>query len=217
MDTKNTPLQHLMVGAFALALVAIFNRYLGTEWSTSFGRVSFILLFMVLFIGPATKIKRPKDASSPLTTPWSWRSELGIWFTLTALTHFIIILTERPLSALIKIGGSGFSLTNLLGLIALFWGLVLAATSFEKVIHFLGVLSWKWLHSLTYVVFYLSATHLAYFQFFSAYGEIGPDWFGYTATTMAAIIILMQVIAFIKTVAKHNQELALISKKKPKK
>jgi methionine sulfoxide reductase heme-binding subunit len=206
MDIKNTPKQHLIVGVFSLALVAISRYLLEIPLSTSFGRVSFILLSMILVIGPLMRLKKPTKSSSPLATPWSWRGELGIWFALTALTHFIIVLTGRPLSALIKIGGSGYGLANFLGLIALFWALILTATSFGKVILFLGVRAWKWLHGMTYVVFYLVAGHFAYFQFFSTHGEIGPDWFGYTAVTIAISVVALQLIAFVVSIKKQRKE-----------
>lgn len=208
MDTKNTLIQHLIMGIFSLALVAISKFLLETPWSTSFGRVSFILLFLILIIGPLMRLKKPTESSSPLIIPWSWRGELGIWFTLMALVHFIIVKAGRPFSSLIKIGGAGFGLANLLGLIALFWSLLLTATSFRKVISFLGVRAWKWLHSLTYVVFYLVAAHFIYFQFFSTYGETGPDWFGYIAVVMAVTIVALQLIAFIVTIAKHRKKQA---------
>ena len=147
MDAKNTLAQHLIVGIFSLVLVVVFKLLLETPWSTSLGRVSFIILFLILIIGPVMKLKKPTESSSPLTIPWSWRGELGIWFTLTSLTHFIIVIASRPFSSLIKIGGGGYGLANLLGLIALFWALLLAITSFGKIISFLGVRSWKWLHS----------------------------------------------------------------------
>ena len=153
------------------------------------------------------RIKEPRKDSTPFMTPWKWRGELGIWFALTGLIHFIIVLRERPLWELIKIGGSGYGLANLLGLVALFWALVLAATSFGKVIGLLGVESWKRLHTLTYVVFYLVAGHFMYFQFFSTYGEVGPDWFGYMALAMTLIIIILQAIAFILAIAKRGKKM----------
>lgn len=206
MDIKNTPIQHAIVCTFSLALVLIFKFLLEIHWSTSFGRTSFILLFLILIIGPIMRLKKPTESSSPLATPWSWRGELGIWFTLIALTHFIIVIANRPFSNLIKIGGGEFGIANLLGLVALFWALLLAVTSFGKIITFFGVGSWKWLHSLTYVIFYLVSGHLIYFQFFSTHGEVGPDWFGYTAVTMMIIIIALQLIAFIIAVIRHRKE-----------
>jgi len=207
MDLKNTPRQHAIVGIFAIALVVFYNLVLHIEWSTAFGRASFVLLFLVMIIGPIMRLKKPTENASPLIAPWSWRGELGIWFALMGLAHFIIILTERPLASLIKIGGSGFSLANLLGLVALVWGLVLMATSFNKVIMYLGIPSWKWLHSFTNVIFYLVCAHFIYFQFFSTYGEIGPDWFGYMAVIMAGVIIVLQLMAFIVSIKKYRQGL----------
>lgn len=201
MDIKNTPIQHLIVVIFTLLLVFIFRYLLQTEWAATFARISFILLFLTLAIGPVMKLKAPKKSSSPLQIPWSWRGELGIWFAITGLIHFIILIMDRPFSTFIKIGGSGYGLANLIGLIALVLALLLAFTSLNKIILFLGIKQWKWLHSFTYVVFYLVSLHLIYFQFFSTYGEVGPDWFGYTAIVLAIIILLLQSMAFIKTVA----------------
>ena len=206
MDTRNTFIQHLFVGIFALGLTYIFNTLLNVEWSTAFGRVSFILLFLTLLIGPVMKLRSPVKASSPLEIPWTWRGELGIWFFLMGLVHFIIVWSERPFAELIRIGGSGFALANLMGLVALLLALLLTAASFQKVILYLGIESWKWLHSMTYVVFYLISGHYIYFQFFSTYGEVGPDWFGYMAVFMTLLIILLQFTAFIKIVAKNHQK-----------
>lgn len=207
MDAQNTLRQHLIVGVFSLALAYIFNSFLGIDWAVSFARVSFILLFLVLIIGPIMRIKEPGKSSTPFMTPWKWRGELGIWFALTGLIHFIIVLSGSSIGELIKIGGSGYALANLLGLVALFLALILAVTSFGKVIGFLGVESWKHLHTLTYVIFYLVAGHFMYFQFFSTYGEVGPDWFGYMAVAMTLIVIILQAIAFILAVAKREKKM----------
>lgn len=197
MDAKNTPVQHGIVAVFTGLLVSLFYFVLGSELTTALARTAFILLFLVLVVGPVTKLKRPSGISSPLSLPWSWRGELGIWFALTALVHFILHWVETPLSQLIRIGGSGFSLANVLGLVALFWTLVLASTSLQKTIIFIGTESWKWLHTMTYVVFYLVLAHFAYFQFFSTRGEVGPDWFGYMALVMGVIVIFLQISAFV--------------------
>lgn len=207
MDAKNHPIQHSVILIISLSLVSVFHFLLKTSWSVSFGRASFILLFLVLIIGPAMRLKKPATTSSPFNTPWSWRGELGIWFALMALTHFIITLSDSSFFDLIKIGGGGYGLANLLGLIALFWALLLAATSFRKVIVFIGIKSWRWLHSLSYVIFYSVSAHFIYFQFFSTYGGIGPDWFGYTAVIMAITIITLQLLALIATTKKYREKL----------
>ena len=213
MDAKNTLWKHLAVGIFSIGLAFIFNHFLDLRWSTSFARVSFFLLFLVLIIGPIMRMKKSVKGFLPDFVPISWRGELGIWFFIISLTHFIFVLMRSPLSELIKLGGSGYGLTNLIGLIALIWALFLAATSFGKVITFLGVDLWKKLHGLTYVVFYLVAAHFIYFQFFSTYGEIGPDWFGYIAVALTIVIIVMQVIAFFCMIKKHRGEVCFPKEK----
>ncbi len=208
MDLKNTFIQHLLVGIFSFALA--FGFYgTGIRWSTSFARVSFILLFLTLIIGPITRLKKPSQNFSPLRVPWSWRGELGIWFTVTGLIHFYFVMGGRPNWNFMQaigggIGGGGYGLANLLGFIALFWSIILAVTSWGKIIRFLGISSWKWLHSFTYVVFYLVLTHLIYFQFFSTYSG-GPDYFGYASLIMGLMIITLQAIAFFKEVAKTKK------------
>jgi sulfoxide reductase heme-binding subunit YedZ len=206
MDARNTLRQHLIVGIFSLGLVSIFNFLLDVSWSVSFARVSFILLFLILIIGPLMRMKKPTTNSSPLFAPWSWRGELGIWFTLIAIIHFIIVISGRSFSSLIHIGGEGYGLANLLGLVSLFWALLLTATSFGKVIEFLGIDLWKWLHSLTHAIFYLVSGHFIYFQFFSTYGGGGPDWFGYLAVGMAITVIVLQLVAFVLMITKHRGE-----------
>ncbi len=205
MDARNTLGQHLVVGIFSLGLTFIFKFLLDISWSTSFARVSFFLLFLVLIIGPIMRMKSSIKNLLPSLSPLSWRGELGIWFFITGLAHFIFVLLRSPLSELIKIGGSGYALSNLLGLVALVWAVFLTITSFGKAIEFLGVDLWHKLHSLTYVVFYLVAGHFIYFQFFSTYGKVGPDWFGYLAVIMAAMIIVLQLIAFGLMVKKRRR------------
>ena len=58
------------------------------------------------------------------------------------------------------------------------------------------------------MVFYLVSAHFIYFQFFSTYGKIGPDWFGYLAVAMTIIIIIMQLIAFICMIKKYRKEVS---------
>ncbi len=203
MDAKNTPIQHLAVSFLFFALAFGLRRFLGLSQSVVFARVAFLLLFLTLIIGPITKIKKPSVISSPLKLPWSWRSELGIWFAIFSLIHFCFAMNGRPKWNLLValgggIGGEGYGLANLLGLVALFWSLILAFTSPGKIIKWLGVSSWKWLHSMTYVIFYLVATHTVYFQFFSKYRG-GPDWFGWPAVLMAITVIILQLLAFAKT------------------
>lgn len=205
MDVQNNPSKHIIVGVFSIILVLAQYYLLDTEWPAAFARTAFVLLVLVLIIGPLVGLKVINKEMHPKIEPWSWRGELGIWFTIMALAHFIILLIERPLTDMIKIGGSGYSLTNFIGLIALVISIILSFASLGRVIKFLGVVSWRVLHSLTYVVFYLVAAHLIYFQFFSSYGEVGPDWFGWLAVILSSLVIILQIAAYIQTVRRQNK------------
>ena len=211
VDVKNTLKKHIIVGVFSIGLAALFNYLLGIGWSTSFARVSFFLLFLVLIIGPVIRLKRSKEEFSIFKRPWTWRGELGIWFVITGLLHFYFAMSHDFIGWSLTealgggIGGGGLGIANLLGLIALVLSLVLAATSFNRVIKYLGIESWKWVQSFTYVVFYLVFGHLIYFQFFTTHGS-GPDWFGYASIAMFLIVLILQIFAFFKTVKESRGE-----------
>lgn len=196
-----------MVGFMSLLLTFLSYQLTDTSLAASFARVSFLLLFITLSIGPLVKLKSPQKISSPLMHPWSWRGELGIWFTITGLMHFLILAVDRPFLSFIEIGGGGYALANLLGALALFWAMLLSATSCSKAIRMLGLKSWKWIQNFAYLIFYLITCHYLYFQFFSTYGGgPSPDWFGYTATAMAILLLLLQFAAFFKVVKSEESK-----------
>lgn len=139
----------------------------------AFGGGSFFLLWFAMFIGPAALLWKP------LTRFTSYRREVGIWFFLISAVHGYLILDGwvrwgvweffgyqyiPQLETYLRVE-SGFGLSNLMGLVALVLALVLASTSFDKAVSWLGVSSWKWLHMLSYVIFYLAALHVVYFAF----------------------------------------------------
>lgn len=208
MDAKNSPTKHIAVATVSAALIVVFRLLIEMPWPMAFARVSFILLFLILIIGPLQKLKNPAKKASATVAAWSWRGELGIWFTITALVHFILLWIDRSLGQMIRIGGSGYGLANVIGLVALVWAVILAITSLNAVIMFLGLKVWKWVHSFTYVVFYLVVAHIAYFQFFSTYGGgVDTDWFGYMMLGMAVIVLVLQCSAFVSVVSAHRKKL----------
>jgi sulfoxide reductase heme-binding subunit YedZ len=166
------------VGIIASALVYLVWA-LNATWSPdmqlwkAFGGGSFFLLWFAMLIGPAAVLWKP------LTRFTSYRREVGIWFFLISAVHGYLILDGwvrwgvweffgyqyiPQLETYLRVE-SGFGLSNLMGLVALVLALVLASTSFDKAVSWLGVSSWKWLHMLSYVIFYLAALHVVYFAF----------------------------------------------------
>jgi sulfoxide reductase heme-binding subunit YedZ len=110
---------------------------------------------------------------------------------------------------------SGFGLANLMGLVAFVFALVLATTSSDKAVSWLGVSSWKWLHMLSYVIFYLGALHVVYFAFIHYMPSLQrvvmeqptnyPDnVLKYYYLFAIISVFVVQVMAFIKTVRRQR-------------
>lgn len=184
------------------------------------GDTSFILLFLTLVIGPVAKIWQ--SAMKML----SWRRELGIWFALTAAIHgFLILNGGMQWNIYILLGyvfvkeqnkwimlRSSLGIANILGLIALFWSLVLAVTASDKAVNYLGITSWKWLHNLANVVFYTASLHVLSFMFFVYSSSNKPDpfdannWFRFFSLFMIIALLILQTVAFLKTVKRQKNK-----------
>ena len=228
-STKTALLRHLGVAIVGLLLVALVWQ-VNSAWSPdmrlwkAFGGGSFFMLWFALCIGP-TAVLWPA-----LNRVVSYRREVGVWFFLIALVHGYLILDGWVRWSVWEFFGyqyipeaemymrvePGFGVANLLGLLTLTFALTLAATSFDRAINFLGVSSWKWLHSFSYVVFYLSAVHVLYYAFIhytpsllravlgqpTTYPD-NPLKFYYLAAILS--VLFVQIIAFIITVRKQRR------------
>lgn len=222
-------LRHLLVaGLSALAVYA--GWWVHGEWEPdmrlwkSFGVGAAFLIWFVALIGPAARLWLP------LTRIITWRREFGIWFALVALVHFYLVWDGWARWDLRELLGyqyvaeldmylrfePGFGLGNLMGLTALLFALVLAATSFDRAVSFLGLSAWKWLHSFTYVIFYIVALHSLYFAFIhytpaphrilmglpTAYPE---NLLRFAYVVMLLSVFLAQFAAFMKTVRRQRR------------
>lgn len=222
MTTNTTARRHLLTGFLSGLFVYIFWQT-RPEWTADMrlwravGDASFVLLFLTLILGPLSKIW------SGVAKIISWRRELGIWFAVTAAIHGLLILNGWVQWDFMRLMGyefipelnriarlePGFGLANLLGLTALFWAVVLASTSCDKAIVSLGSTSWKILHSTAYVIFYLVSLHTLYFLFIhftlSFHRPVPPpNWFRFPSLIMVISLFMMQIVAYIKTVANQK-------------
>lgn len=227
-STKIVLLRHLLIGIVASGLVYLVWS-LNSTWSPdmqlwkAFGGGSFFLLWFAMFIGPAAKLW------TPLVRFTSYRREVGIWFFLILLVHGYLILDGwvrwsvweflgyqyiPQLETYLRVE-SGFGLANLMGFVAFVFALVLAATSSDKAVSWLGVSSWKWLHMLSYVIFYLGALHVVYFAFIHYTPSLQrvvmeqptnyPDnVLKYYYLFAIISVFVVQVMAFIKTVRRQR-------------
>jgi len=178
------------------------------------GDAGYVLLWTAIVIGPLATLWAPARKLIP------WRRQLGIWFAIAASLHSLLILNGWARWSVSRFFGyefipqlgrdarwePGFGLANLLGLTALFVGLMLAATSSDMAMKALGRPSWKFLHTGVYFVFYVGSLHALYFLFIhftvSFHKQVPePDWFRFWFLGMVATVALLHAAAFVKTVS----------------
>ena len=215
--------RHLVVAVFAASLVGLF-------WSTrptwdgemrlwkAVGDSAFVLLLVTLGLGPAARLFRPVARLLP------WRRQLGIWFALVAALHGVLVVHGWARWSLRRFLGyevipqlgrevrlePGFGLANLVGVTALAFALVLAATSSDRALRRLGAPAWRWLHHSALFVFYLSFLHAGYFLFLhytlSFHKPVPPpDWFRFPFVALGVTVVLLQAAAFLTTAARATR------------
>lgn len=218
-STKTVLIRHSVVAVIAALLVfgvwqANFTWSPDMRLWKAFGGASIILLWGALVIGPAARLWRP------LNRFVSWRREFGIWFAIVSLVHGYLIWdgwARWDVAGLLGFQYSaeaemflraepGFGLANLMGVVAVLLGLMLAATSFDRAVSFFGISSWKWLHTLSYAIYYLVSLHVLYFAFLHftpsplRMTEYPDNPLRYLYLALILSIALIQAAAFVKTV-----------------
>ncbi|MBI2042388.1 MAG: hypothetical protein HYT21_01365 [Candidatus Nealsonbacteria bacterium] len=203
MDIRNNFAYHLIValGSFGLFFAL---RLSGIESHRALPAVAFTLLFLTLAIGPLMRLWKPAVNVLPWNLPWSWRGELGIWFAIVSIAHMLLVFKGAQWDVFEYL--SAMRVGNLVAFIALFWALILTATSFGSVIKFIGVSSWRWLHSFAYVVFYLVGIHVLNHAFFRPGRP--SDWLDWSYLVMMLTIVCLQLAAFLITVKEYRKSLA---------
>lgn len=217
-------LRHTGVALLTLAVFALF-WFTRMEWSPDMrlwravGDASLVLLLLTMGIGPLARLWRPLGRLVP------WRRELGIWFALLALAHAVLVFEGWTSWSVLRLLGfefipqlgrnarlePGFGLANLVGVVALVWGLVLAATSSDRALRALGAPAWKWLHGTANVILYTSLLHTAYFLFLhyaASYHRAAPpaNWFRVPFLVVATAVVAMQMAAFATTVRRRRPQ-----------
>lgn len=231
---KSVLLRHLLVGSFSLLLVYLFYLTYGAwgvkpefwpDWGAdhpfwrSWAHAAFVLLFLTLIIGPAAKLWRP------FTRLLSWRRELGVWFAVLGVGHAWAIWdrwAQQDVAALFGIqkmeemGGYVLArpevgIMNMMMLMLAPMIILLAITSSDRAVNFLGISSWKWLHnSLIHAIFYIVMLRgMLYLFFFFQYSppnwqQYPSIWFLYPFLGMGVFAVLLQAAAFAKTVIKQR-------------
>lgn len=233
-DNKTTFLRHLFVGTIGLTLVYLMYLSYGAwgveptlwpDWGAdhpywrAWAHAAFVLLFITLVIGPVARLWHP------FTRLLSWRRELGVWFAILSAGHAYAIWDRWARWDFGSLFGFQYiddfgayvltrpevGIMNMMMLMAAPMIVLLAITSFDKAVSFLGISSWKWLHnSLIHAIFYILILRgtLYFFFFFQASPpewRVYPDiWFLYAFLGMALLVVSLQAAAFAKTVLQHR-------------
>ncbi len=181
------------------------------RWNRAIGDMSVVLVALSMAIGPLARLWTVCRRAIP------WRRELGIYGVLLAAIHTIIILAGWVEWDLLRIFGyelnpatnsyvmfqHGFGLANIIGIIALVYGTVLALASSNWSQRLLGGSVWKFLQQSAYVLWMLIVIHTAYFLYlhFQDFHRNTPDpnWAQLPFAALVTLIALLQLAAFIKT------------------
>ena len=146
----------VLIGSLVLAGVLWASGY---AVSRIVAAVPWFLLFLVLIIGPVTKIWPSIMQRYGENFPLNWRSELGIWFVLWSLLHVFGVF--RAFGWEITGFLVGMSAWTFGALVAVGIAIMLAITSNTKAFQFMGPKAWKWHQSHgTYVMFWLLVVHI---------------------------------------------------------
>ncbi|MCH8106694.1 MAG: ferric reductase-like transmembrane domain-containing protein [Proteobacteria bacterium] len=217
--------KHTIVMAFSATLTLPF-WYGRLDWDPemrlwrAIGDASFILLLLLLVLGPLSRYSRSVVKLLP------WRRELGIWFAILAIVHSLLVLDGWVRWDWMRFFGyefiaqldryariePGFGLSNLIGIIATFIALPLMITSANWAVKRLGGSSWKWLHYGAYTVFYLVALHSLYFLFMhytESFHRAVPEnlnWFRYPFLIGALVLLTLQMGAFVSTIRRRGRQ-----------
>ena len=202
VDPFNRSKHHTAVVIFSLAVA-------GVLWATGHsiprivGAVPWFLLFLVMIIGPLTKLRPSISKLYGGNFPLNWRSELGIWFVIWSLVHVGGVFNRFGWDIIgFVVGMSPWAFAALIGTIL---AVILAITSNEWAYQFMGPKAWKWHQSHgTYVMFYLLTVHI-YDQTFLRGGVITDDPLHFLYAVSVIIVVGLHIAAFVKVVAHYRK------------
>lgn len=181
------------------------------RWNRAVGDMSLVLVALSLAIGPLARLWKAFRPAIP------WRREIGIYGVLLGVIHTVIILNGwvewnlirlfgyelHPVTGLYVMLQHGFGLANVIGIVALLYGIVLALVSNDWSQRFLSGSVWKFLQQGAYVLWMLIIIHTAYFLYlhFQDFHRKVPDpnWAQIPFAGLVLLVTLLQLAAFVKT------------------
>lgn len=181
------------------------------RWNRAVGDASLLLVAAAMVLGPLSRLSRRLSVLLP------YRRELGIYAIVLAAIHTLIILFGWVNLDLMRLFGfefhpdlqryvmlrHGFALANAVGIFALLYGIVLAVTSNDRSMRFLGNSTWKFVQQGTYVLWWLSVAHTAYFLFVHFLdfhrNTPEPNWARWPFVALVLAVLGLQIAASVRT------------------
>ena len=181
------------------------------RWNRAFGDMSLVLVALSMAIGPLARLAAVFRPAIP------WRRELGVYGVLLAIIHTVIILAGwvrwdwmrlfgyefNPQTGVYVMFQHGFGLANVIGILALLYGVVLALASNNWSQRVLSGPVWKHLQQSAYVLWMLIVIHTAYFLYlhFQDFHRNLPDpnWAQLPFAILVAAMSGLQLADFLKT------------------
>ncbi len=180
------------------------------RWNRAIGDMSMVLVAFSMAIGPLSRLVPVFRKLIP------FRRELGIYGVILGAIHTTIILVGwvnwdfwrlfgfefHPAGVYVMVQ-QGFGMANVIGIIALVYGLVLALSSSNWSQKLLGASVWKFLQQSAYVLWMLIVIHTAYFLYFhflDYHKNIPePNILQIPFAILVSTILVLQIAAFLKT------------------
>ncbi len=203
IHTGNKLKRHVAVGLSTIVL-SLLMWFFGVHHQRIAGAIPFFLLFCIMAMGPAKRlwpsIWKVKGWSKMF--PITWRSELGIWFAIWSVLHMLFVFHAREWAVIDYI--TGMSPWAFGAFVAVIMAVVLAATSTNKALVFLGAKSWKWLQNAAHIIWWLSVVHTVDRAVLRP-GFPSADPLHWIYIIMMITVPLLQIAAFSKVVSEYRR------------
>lgn len=182
------------------------------RWNRAIGDASLVLIAVSVGIGPLARLWRPAMPLIP------FRREMGIHGCLLAVVHAVIILVGWVEWDLMRLFGfewhpdlltyvmlqHGFGFANAIGIAALIFAPLLAATSSDAAMRRLGNSGWKFLQMGVLPLWWLTVAHVGYFLFlhFLSFHRATPEpnplkyWF----VGLVVLVLGLRATAYLRTI-----------------
>jgi methionine sulfoxide reductase heme-binding subunit len=189
----------LAIGAFVMLFQHAARSHLAGNDQLSepvrqmraFGAASFLLLTLILCIGPLARLHRSFTALLYNRRHLGvMMALLGLWHAYTVLGHYHAYSSVPKLASLLSFDAA-FTRSSwpfqLAGACALLILLLMAATSHDFWQRFLGPTVWKSMHMLVYLAYALAVLHVA---FGPLQVEVSPIWSGVFFGSVMLVVAL---------------------------